>query len=191
MAAYTVAELCKMFDITSVTLNGYVRNKGLPLVSDNPRRIDDKVLADFIRERKHGRPAKPDTTTRKLGGSIVAGIAEGKVEEIITPITDAEQIPDNQLLLWDKRTGKGWNVGVTQETELEDDYVAVLSANAISTPRPAMLSSLLTELKKGKLYLVNPAAVLAILAIQLERAGITDAAEDCKKLMEKLTCMQQ
>lgn len=183
MSALKVAELAAKYKLQQPMINSWIVKYNIPLVTDKPRTVDEDVFEAFLEARAQKALPKPEP---KASGTPVPGSAEKGTGGSVQPISEAEWIRNQQLLLWDKRTKSGYAVGVTQNLDLEDEYVDIISSNCVGQPRAAATATLVREIKEGKLFFATPAAVMTVLLIQMQGL-VTDKPE----LAEVIDHLQQ
>jgi DNA-binding transcriptional MerR regulator len=159
-ALLDIDELASKTGLAAGTLRSYSHRGIIPCTKINGKlRFDLKAVATALGER--GNRTRTDAPSTRD--------ADAAAEEHPTL-----KLRVNDLLLWDKHVAKlGWAIGQVREVYEPDDFAELLTDAGATAP--CIQSALLQEIAEGKLFVLEPGAVIELLLCQL--AATPDAPQ--------------
>lgn len=168
MELLSIAEIAARTKKTPQQFNKWVTQEvnPLPLAQEKPRKVDWDVYVEWMEATQTNR--EQIRTERKEARD--AAKESGQTPVKVSKVKPLEELMMRQrkLLAWSRGEGRGWALGALHERVQPwiGNYVEIIKTSG--KVHGANVSSLLKEATEGKLYFMDPDAVIAFLLGQLE-----------------------
>lgn len=181
MELLTVAEIAARTDKTPQMFNKWITQEKnpLPIASSSPRRVDYEVYLEWYRTYQE---EKAYTRKEAKRGSDTDTVTAARNRDIL----DELLVKQRKLLAWSRGSGRGWALGRPNDEAqpFKDNYIEIVKANG--RVHGSNIKRLLQEAVDGKVFFMDPDAIIAFLLGQLEAHPSAVMDENLKQACNSL-----